>query len=125
MSKTKLLRKLAQEQLQTVQGGTYHKKAPPDADYPYKTFRFESGTYTDARDDLYLEVDVWDRNEREDPKIAEDVADDVERLFRDANIPAPPIYPTFFRESRFPLDDPDKNLQHIRLRFLVQLYEEE
>ena len=125
MSKTKLLRKLTQTQLQTVQGGTYHKKAPSDADYPYKTFRLESGTYTDARDDLYLEVDVWDRNESEDPKVAEDLADDVEHLFSDANIPAPPIYPTFFRESRFPVDDPDKNLQHIRLRFLVQLYEEE
>ena len=125
MSKTKLLRKVVKEQLQTVQGGTYHKKAPPDADYPYKTFRIESGTYTDARDDLYLEVDVWDRSEIEDPKIAEDLADEVEALFKGANIPAPPIYPTFFREGRDPLDDPDKNLQHIRLRFLVQLYEEE
>lgn len=125
MSKTKLLRKLVKEQLETVLGGTYHKKAPSDASFPYKTFRIESGTFTDARDDLYLEVDVWDRNEAEDPKIAEDVADQVEKLFRDANIPAPPIYPTFFRESRFHVDDPDKNLQHIRLRFLVQLYEEE
>ena len=124
MGKTKLLRKLTQEQLLTVSGGTYHKKAPSDASYPYKTFRIESGTYTDARDDLYLEVDVWDRNEAEDPKIAEDVADDVEHLFKDANIPAPPIYPTFFRESRFHVEDPDKSLQHIRLRFLVQLYEE-
>lgn len=125
MSKTKLLRKLTKEQLQTVSGGTYHKKAAPDAEYPYKTFRIESGTFTDARDDLYLEVDVWDRNESEDTKTAEDVADQVEKLFRDANIPAPPIYPTFFRESRYPVDDPDKNLQHIRLRFLVQVYEEE
>lgn len=125
MSKTKLLRKLVHGQLLSISGGTYHKKATPGADYPYKTFRIESGTYTDARDDLYLEVDVWDRNELEDPKKAEDVADEVENLFRDANIPAPPIYPTFFRESRYPIDDPDKNLQHIRLRFLVQLYEEE
>lgn len=125
MSKTKLLRKLTQEQLQTIPGGTYHKKAPPDASFPYKTFRIESGTFTDARDDLYLEVDVWDRNEAEDPKTAEDVADQVENLFKNANIPAPPIYPTFFRDGRFPVDDPDKNLQHIRLRFLVQVYEEE
>lgn len=125
MAKTKLLRKLVKEQLQTVPGGTYHKKAPPDADYPYKSFRLESGTFTDARDDLYLEVDVWDRNANEDPKTAEDIADQVESLFTDANLPAPPIYPTIFRESRNHLDDPDKNLQHIQLRFLVQLYEEE
>ena len=125
MAKTKLLRKLIKEQLQTVRGGTYHKKASPDAEYPYKTFRLESGVFTDARDDLYLEVDIWDRNINEDPKTAEDLADQVEDLFADANLPAPPIYPTFFREGRFPLDDPDKNLQHIQLRFLVQLYKEE
>lgn len=125
MSKTKLLRKLVKGQLETIPGGTYHKKASPGASYPYKTFRIESGTFTDARDDLYLEVDVWDRNELEDPKIAEDVADQVEALFRDANLPTPPIFPTFYRDYRYNLDDPDKNLQHIQLRFLVQLYEEE
>ena len=125
MAKTKLLRKLVREQLQTVPGGTYHKKAPHDADYPYKTFRVESGTFTDARDDLYLEVDVWDRNINEDPKIAEDIADQVENLFKAANLPTPPIYPTFFRDARFNREDPDKTLQHIQLRFLVQLYEEE
>ena len=125
MSKTKLLRKVVKEKLQTVQGGTYHKKAAPGADYPYKTFRIESATFTDARDDLYLEVDVWDRNEKEDPKIAEDIADQVEKLFDDENLPAPPIYPTFFRDARYTLDDSDKNLQHIQLRFLVQLYTED
>lgn len=125
MAKTKLLRKLVSEQLKTIPGGTYHKKAFPDSKYPYKTFRISSVTFTDARDDFLLEVDVWDMNTNEDPKVAEDIADQVETLFKDANLPAPPIYPTFYRDGRFPLDDPDKNMQHIQLRFLVQLYEEE
>ena len=125
MSKTTLLRKLVMEQLQTVPGNTYHKKASPNTGYPYKTYRIESGTFTDARDDLYLEVDVWNRERVEDIKDMEDLADQIEKLFNNTNIPAPPIYPTFFRESRFNVEDPDKNLQHIRLRFLVQLYEEE
>lgn len=124
MSKTKLLRKLVKGKLNTVPGGTYHKKAPADADYPYKTFLLESGTFTDARDDLYLEVDIWDRNTTEDPKTAEDIADQIEDLFHDANLPAPPIYPTFFRDARYNREDPDKKLQHIQLRFLVQLYKE-
>ena len=125
MNKTTSLRKLIVKQMQTVQGGTYHSSAPPDAEYPYKTFRLESGTFTDARDDLYLEVDIWDRNPTGDSKRAELVADQVEHLFTDANLPTPPIFPTFFRDARYYLDDPDKNLQHIQLRFLVQLYEEE
>ena len=123
MSKTRLLRKLVKGKLQTVQGGTYHRKAPKDADYPYKTFVISGVTFTDARDDMELEVDIWDRTI--DPKTVEDIADQVETMFSSANLPAPPIYPTFFRENRYTLDDPDKNLQHIQLRFIVQLYKEE
>lgn len=123
MAKTKILRKLITEKLQTVEGGTYHRLAPNDAEYPYKTFKLSSVSFTDARDDHELEVDIWDRSL--DPKTAEDIADQIEALFSDANLPAPPIYPTFFREGRQPVDDPDKNLQHILLRFLVQLYKEE
>lgn len=123
MSKTKTLRGIIAEQLRTISGGTYHRAAPNNAQYPYKVFALPSASFTDARDDLILDVDVWDRSL--DPKPAEDIADKVEALFCDANLPAPPIYPTFFRDARFALDDPDKNLQHIQLRFIVQLYEEE
>jgi len=123
LSKTKALRKLVNEKLQTVPGGTYHRAAPKDGAYPYKTFRLSSVSFTDARDDQELEVDVWDRSP--DPKTVEDIADQIEALFSDANLPAPPIYPTFFREARYHLDDPDKTLQHIQLRFLVQLYKED
>ena len=123
MSKTKLLRKLVMEQLQTVQGETHHRIASSTTTYPYKTFTMTDVSFTDARDDLELEVDIWDRSI--DPKMAEDIADQIEALFNDVDLPAPPIYTTFFRDARYTLDDPDKNLQHIRLRFLVQLYKEE
>ena len=123
MNKTKLLRKLIVEKLQTVEGGVYHRHAPKDAAYPYKTFTLASVSFTDARDDQELEIDIWDRSL--DPKAAEDIADQVEAMLADANLPAPPIFPTFFRENRYTLDDPDKNLQHIQLRFLVQLYKED
>lgn len=123
MMKTKALRKLVNTELQTTPGGVYHRHAPKDAAFPYKTFSLSSVAFPDsARDDFELEVDIWDRSP--DPKRAEDIADQVEVLFNDVNLPAPPIYPTFFREARNVLDDPDKTLQRIQLRFLVQLYEE-
>ena len=124
MSKTTALRKLIYEKLQTVPGESYHRAAPRDAAFPYKTFTLSSVAFPDSlRDDIELEVDLWDRST--DWKNIEEIADQIEALFNDANLPQPTIYPTFFRENRYSLDDPDKNLQHIQLRFLVQLYEEE
>ena len=123
MSKTKALRKLVNERLQTVPGETYHRHAQSTATYPYKVFRLTSVNFTEARDDLEMEIDVWDRSV--DPKIAEDIADQIEKMFSNANLPNAPIFPTFFRENRQTLDDPDKTLHHIQLRFQVQLYEME
>lgn len=124
MSKTIALRGLVYEQLQTVPGETYHKTATADAVYPYKTYILESINFPDStRDDYDLVVDIWDRSP--DQKMVEEIADQIERLFNVANIPKPPIYSTFFRDGRNNLEDPDKDLQHIQLHFIVQLYEEE
>ena len=123
MSKTATLRKLVTEVLQTAAGQTYHKTAPKDAAYPYKTFTLSSVAFVEARDDQELEIDIWDRSP--DQKRIEEIADAIEALLKNATLPRPPIYPTFFRESRYNLEDPDKTLHHIQLRFLVQLYETE
>ncbi len=120
MSKTAELRKLIREKLQTVQGETYHREAANDAAYPYKTFTLKNVSFTDARDDFDLCVDIWHRG---DWKVVEEVADQIEKLFQNTNLPQKTILPTFFRESRYNLEDPDKTLQHIQLRFAVQLYE--
>lgn len=123
MSKTRMLRGLIREQLQTVQGETYHKTADKGAAYPYKTYLLKSINFADStRDDFDLVIDIWDRSP--DQKTVEEIADQIEALFNVANIPRPPIYPTFFRDGRNNLDDPDKTLQHIQLHFIVQLYEE-
>lgn len=122
MSKTANLRKLVTETIRSVTGVAYHKSAPKDAAYPYTTFELSSVAFLDShRDDFELEVDIWDR--ALDPKAAEEIADQIEAKLNNANLPQDKILPTFFREGRYNLDDPDKNLQHIQLRFTVQLYE--
>lgn len=120
MRKTAELRKLIRGQLQTISGETYHMRASDKASYPYKTFELKSVSFTDARDDFDLCVDIWNRG---DWKVIEEIADDIEKLFQNTNLPQETILPTFFRESRYNLEDPDKTLQHIQLRFNVQLYE--
>lgn len=120
MSKTAELRKLVKEQLQSIPGETYHYEASNDATYPYKTFSLKNVTFTDARDDFDLCVDIWHRG---DWKVIEEIADQIEKLFQNTNLPQKTILPTFFRENRYNLEDPDKTLKHIQLRFIVQLYE--
>ena len=123
MSRTTALRGLIREQLRTVQGETYYRQSDKDAVYPYKTFMLESINFPDStREDYDLTVDLWDRSP--DLRRVEEMADQIEALFNVANLPRPPIYTTFFRDGRFVIDDPDKTLQHIQLRFIVQLYEE-
>lgn len=122
MSKTADLRELITTKLGTVNGGTYHRIAPKDAAYPYKTFELASVNLGDlSRDDITLDVDIWDH--AIDSKSVEEIADGIEDVFNDVNLPQTTILPTFFRESRLVIDDPDKDIQHIRLTFLVELYE--
>ena len=120
MSKTAKLRKLVRETIQSVPGESYHQSAPADAVFPYKTFTLKSVTFTEDRDDFDLCVDIWGRG---DWKTVEEIADQIEELFRGNNLPQDTILPTFFRDSRHNLEDPDKSLQHIQLHFQVQLYE--
>lgn len=121
MSKTADLRALITAKLNTVPGVSYYRGAPDDAVYPYKTFDLSRVDMADAtRDDFDLCVDIWDR--RRDPKNVDEIADALEDLFNASNLPQPTILPTFFRTSRYPVDDPDKDLQHTQLHFLVELY---
>jgi hypothetical protein len=69
--------------------------------------------------------DLLDRVMEGDLIRETDIADLIEAMFNGQIYPEPPIYPAFYREARYDLDDPDKTLQHIQLRFLVQLHEKE
>lgn len=122
MSKTKELRRLITASLNTVSGSTYYRQAPPDAAFPYKTYELSRVDLGDAaRDDFDLCVDLWDRGT--DPKTVEELADQLEALLGGANLPQETILPTFFRASRYPVADADKQIQHLQLHFEVQLYE--
>ena len=124
MSKTADLRKLITAQLNTIQGVTYYRNAPKDASYPYKTFELSRVDMGNShRDDVDLCVDVWDHDT--DQKKADEIADQIEELFDSVNLPQATILPTFFRDNRIPVNEPDLTIQHIQLHFLVENYEKE
>lgn len=124
MSKTADLRKLITAQLNITPGVTYYRNAPKDASFPYKTFeltRVDMGN--SHRDDVDLCVDVWDH--ASDQKTVDEIADQIEDLFDSVNLPQTTILPTFFRENRYPVNEPDLTIQHIQLHFLVENYKKE
>lgn len=122
MSKIKSLRELIVEQLRRVPGGTYHRIAPNNAEYPYKVYTLQRFNLSDlSRTDYDLCVDVWDRGD--DPQQAENIADALADAFNAANLPSEDILPTFFRENGYPVEDPDKKLIHYQMHFSVQMYE--
>lgn len=121
MSKTADLRQLIRTQLNTITGESYYRHAPDDAVYPYKTFELSRSNFGDlARDDIDLCIDVWDH--ATNPKTVERIADSIEDLFNAKNLPQAHILPTFFRDSRYPVIEDDKTIQHIQLHFSVQNY---
>lgn len=122
MNRTTELRGTCKQLLDRVQGGTFYRLAPTDTEFPYKTFDLSSINLGDlSRCDYILTVDLWDL--AEDPKAVEAMADELEDEINALNVPQTGILPTFFRETRGNIEDPDKNIQHIRLSYSVQLYE--
>lgn len=121
MSKTADLRRLIVAQLNTTPGETYYRIAPDNANYPYKTIELSMANLGDlSRDDIDLTIDIWDH--ATDPKAVDAIADVIESMFNAENLPQASILPTFFRDTRYPVTEDDKTIQHIQMHFIVQNY---
>lgn len=123
MGKTADLCKLITTKLNTISeaGGTYHRIAPDNAVHPYKVFTLSRVNLADlARDDLDLQIDIYDHGT--DDKRVNNIADAIEDLFNAENLPQATILPTFFRDSRYPVTEDDKTIQHVQLHIAVQNY---
>lgn len=100
----------------------YYENAPDSAEYPYVVYSFKRDDTTDLyRDDVRLEVDVWDRSVNY--ISVENTGDVIDELLNGLNWPTDKVLPTFFREVRYSLDDPDKSLKRHHMEYTVQTYE--
>lgn len=116
------LRKYIKSQLDTV-APTFYQDASDQAMYPHLVYDFKDIDLGDYyRQDYILIVDVWHKNSQAD---AEDMSDALCELLSVKNAPQQTILPTFYRESRKNILDEDKDINHIQLRFQVQVYDNE
>ena len=103
----------------------YYRDAPDTENaYPYIVYDFERDNTGDFyRDDVRIFVDIWDRSPNY--KSVEQLGDRIDRALNDLNYPSGDILPTFFRENRFSMPDPDKSLKRHHMEFSAQVYEKE
>lgn len=121
MSKTNSLKEIIQSKIDPIVK-SYHRFASTTNIFPHAVYNFENVDLQDInRDDLILIVDVWDKGN--DTSRAEDIADQIEKLFNAANLPGEDVLPTFFRIGRKPIDDEDKTMIHRQLKFQIQNYD--
>ena len=113
------LLKLILDTLKSKHPRVYHENAPKNAEYPYIVFNINDGLKS-HRDDLILTIDIWDRNNSS--MVIEDLADTIDKLLDEANLPNEFVLPTFYRQQRLKVEDPDKTLKRRQLRFNVQTY---
>lgn len=98
--------------------------APSEWEYPYAVWALADVDLGDlSRDDTILEVSIWFMVSPENQAQANNTADELEKRLNAANLPQETILPTFFRISRQTLEDEDKTLRRILLRFQIQNYE--
>lgn len=122
MSKTNTLRELIQSKLSTVVPHCWFETADDDSMFPHIVWNLKRVNTGDLnRDDIYLDVDIWDKSENADN--IEDYADSVEALLKTKNLPQTTILPTFFLDGRQSVEDSDKMIKHRLVTFIIQNYE--
>lgn len=120
MSKTIELREIVTKELKQACDNVYYEKANEDNIYPHIVYNFSVVVKLEARDDIQLVVDIWDKNTNS--VQIEILTDLVEELLNNANLPQFNSLPTFYLELKNSIDDEDPLIKHRQLRFLIQNY---
>lgn len=125
--RTNELRKAVIEDLEQVKAEygikeIYYKEADEHKVYPHLVINFRPVDTSDFfRSDYIVDVDVYSKDEF----LTLDISDAVEEVFCNNNDPRETILPTFFLQTKQPVDDPDKSIHHVVVRMQSQLYKNE
>ena len=115
--------------LKSYLGATYYyRQAPTTATYPYRVGSF-NGSYDDENSEVYaFELDYWD--DGTDDSVLHDLID-TDTGDGDLAAPSGLNKKRFYlasgtiileRESAVSVNDPDKNIIHIRVSYIARVY---
>ena len=121
-NRSQALQSIIQAKIESCGYTGYADEAPDGSTYPYIVYSVDSFTYTDARDDIQLDVDIWDRSPNY--QTVEAMADTLEAAFDNYIVhdESSIVLPQFFRYLRTKVPDTDRKLKRINLKFDIQNY---
>ena len=122
MSRTSELQLIIQNKLTELGYTAYADEAPDSAVYPYVVYNINNFSYLDARDNITLEMDMWDS--APNYVTVEAMADAVESAFQGVAVydKYSNVLPQFFRYIRTKVPDTDRDLKRINLKLEVHNY---
>lgn len=126
MARTNDLRTLIESTLATLKtqygiatNGITYRVASDKTMWPHIVFYMDSMTPTDmGREDYTLDIDIWTKDQPQALNMADTIID----LFSFRNDPQSNILPTFYLVSSGQIEDPDKAIIHMVVRFEVQTF---
>lgn len=123
MSRTAELQSIIQSKFTNINYTAYADEAPDSATYPYVVYNINNFSYLDARDNITLEVDIWDSSPNY--VTVEAMADAIEAEFTGDAVYAVEntVLPQFFRYIRTKVPDTDKDIKRINLKIEVHNYQ--
>lgn len=114
------LRELIHTKLSTLCTNVYYFLADENAMYPHIVFNLtRQSKYDFARDDVTLDVEIFDKSEEN----AQTLADSVEAMFNNLNDPQTGLLPTFFVERITQVAESNKDIRHKSIEITIQNYE--
>lgn len=122
-SKTIELRKVITSLLKEVNNEVYYERASKDAVYPYIVYNLDTINLNNyPRDDIFITIDIWDRNKEGSTTKVEILADTLEKVLNMKNKPTDKVLPTFYLENRTSIEDEDEFIKRRQLKFMIQNY---
>lgn len=121
--RTAEIKAIAQERIAPILAA-YMDEAPDGAVLPYAVHSLTDFSYEDARDDITLEVDIWDsyanysRVEQYADQIEAAIVGNGEAVYSSESS----VIPQFFRYLRTIVPDTDPKIKRINLKFEIQNY---
>lgn len=105
----------------------YQEKVPPldpitqkKTEYPYAVFKMANSTENNHRDDVIIEIDIWDNIS--DTTRLETLTSDIDKRFHRQKYIDSKMQVSFYRENRLQVPDPDETIRRRQLRYVCKTY---